>query len=256
MSFFRIEVSSVSRSSGRSAVAAAAYRAGVQLADQRTGKVSDYRRRAKSVVSSEVFGTHEPRAELWNRAEAAERRKDSQTAREIMISLPHGLDAALRRSLCRDFAQWLVQRYGVAVDMAIHRPGWRGSNRNHHAHLLLTTRRVLANGEFGEKVRVLDAKATRGAEVEAIRAEWANKVNAYLSLAGVSARVDHRSRRRQGLDAVRQPLAVSVPPRPVAAKREQVAPSAEIQSRRAGNELPPSVAGTGRRPRRRQILGA
>ncbi|MCA2985777.1 MobQ family relaxase [Gemmatimonas sp.] len=206
MSFFRIEVSSVSRSSGRSAVAAAAYRAGEQLTDLRTGKVSDYRRRSKGVVSSEVFGTHETRAELWNRAEAAERRKDSQTAREILISLPHGLQAGLRRSLCRDFAQWLVQRYGVAVDMAIHRPGWRGSNRNHHAHLLLTTRRVLDTGELGEKVRVLDAKATRGAEVEAIRNEWARKVNAYLELAGISSRVDHRSRRRQQIDVARTPM--------------------------------------------------
>ena len=43
-------------------------------------------------------------------------------------------------------AQKLVERYGVAADVAIHAPHREGDQRNHHAHILTTTRVLSAEG--------------------------------------------------------------------------------------------------------------
>ncbi|MHA4875466.1 MobA/MobL family protein, partial [Enterococcus faecium] len=80
-------------------------------------------------------------AELWNQAEAAENRKNSQVARELLVALPHELTDAQRRELVDGIAGALVERYGVAAEAAIHRPGREGDERNHHAHIMFTTRR-------------------------------------------------------------------------------------------------------------------
>jgi hypothetical protein len=129
----------IQRSKGRSATAAAAYRSGTLIADERTGEIHDYRNR-RGVAHTEILTRDgapawaQERAQLWNAAEAAEKRKYACVAREIEVSLPHDLDAALRLDLARSYGRFLVERYGVAVDMAIHDPGKEGDNRNHHVH--------------------------------------------------------------------------------------------------------------------------
>ena len=97
----------------------------------------------------------------------------------MLIALPHELPQADRIALTRALASWLVSRYGVAVDAALHAPRPGHDERNHHAHLLMTTRRVSAAG-LGEKTRELDDNRTTGPrEIEAIRAAWCAMVNAY-----------------------------------------------------------------------------
>jgi ATP-dependent exoDNAse (exonuclease V) alpha subunit len=86
------------------------------------------------------------RAKLWNAAELAEKRKDARVAREIEISLPADLKADERLVAVQEFAHHLANRYGVAVDIAIHAPHGQMDERNHHAHLLLTTRMVTPEG--------------------------------------------------------------------------------------------------------------
>lgn len=80
-------VKPVSRSSGRSACAAAAYRAGEVVHDQRTGLTHDYTKKA-DVDFTQLIGWSGTRSELWNAAEAAEKRKDACVAREYEIGLP------------------------------------------------------------------------------------------------------------------------------------------------------------------------
>lgn len=195
----------LSRSAGRSSVAAAAYRAGVALVDARTGMAHDFTRRAGVVgasilapTSSGVFASD--RQALWNAAEAAEKRKDSRTAREWILALPAELDAEQRADLARDFGRELIGRYGVAVDVAIHAPARDGDDRNHHAHILCTTRKV--EGEtLGEKCELELSDSKRKAlglgpaadEISAIRERWAELANVALEKAGQSARIDHRS---------------------------------------------------------------
>ncbi len=93
---------------------------------------------------------------------------------------------------CRAFAAQLVERYGVAADVAIHAPHREGDQRNHHAHILTTTRVLSAEG-LTDKTRVLDAALTGGPEIVAMRGVWAALQNHALERAGEVERVDHRS---------------------------------------------------------------
>lgn len=58
------------------------------------------------------------------------------------IALPAELSKEQRQELARSFVRSLSERYGVAADYAIHAPSVKGDQRNHHAHILLTTRQV------------------------------------------------------------------------------------------------------------------
>ena len=204
MAIFHLSVKTISRSAGRSSTAAAAYRAGVEITDERTGEIHDYRRKA-GVESAELFlpdGAPEwatDRAKLWNTAEQSEKRKNSTVAREFEVALPSELSADQRRKLAHDFARELVKRNGFAVDVAIHAPGKEGDTRNHHAHILCTTRKLTAEG-FTEKTRELDDRATGAQEVTHWREQWAGLTNAALERAGHAVRVDHRSLEMQGID--------------------------------------------------------
>lgn len=188
-------VSTVSRATGRSAVAAAAYRAGTKLVDARTGVEHDYRRKRgvmdSFIAAPDGCGWITDRQTLWDAAEAAEGRKNSVVAREWLVALPDALDAAQRAELTRALAVELVTRFDVAVDVAIHAPPKKGDERNHHAHLMATTRTAGPDG-LGEKTRVLDSAKTGGPEIESMREWWAGTVNDALAAAQSAARIDHR----------------------------------------------------------------
>ena len=214
MAIYHCTTKPIARSAGRSAVAAAAYRAGEELVDQRTGLVHDYTKKG-GVVSAEIIapdGSSADRSTLWNAAESAEKRKDSRTAREWLVALPAELDAGQRRELAVSFGTQLASRYGVAVDVALHEPDREGDNRNHHAHILTTTRQVSrgAAGELvmGDKASIeLSDKKRRelglgsaADEVKAIRQLWEQAANRALERAGSGERIDGRSLKDQGLD--------------------------------------------------------
>lgn len=143
------------------------------------------------------------RALLWNAAEAAETRKNARVAREVILALPHELDLAARKILARDMAAYLVERYRVAVDVALHSPYGKDGHdpRNHHAHLLFTTREVTKDG-LGKKTRILDDKEHGPQEIEAVRAVWEALANAALEQAGLEARIDRRTLMDQGIDRI------------------------------------------------------
>ena len=85
------------------------------------------------------------------------------------------------------------------MDVAIHAPGKQGDQRNHHAHLLMTTRRLEADG-FTAKTRELDDRKRGRGEVKRWRERWAELTNAALERAGRPERVDHRSLEAQGIE--------------------------------------------------------
>ncbi len=195
VAIYRCEIKTVSRSQGASAVAGAAYRAGLDVTDLRTGERHDYTRK-QGVVASGILApagslewVQDP-AQLWNAAEAAETRKNSVVAREFLVSLPHELTEEQRAELARDITANLVDRFGFAAMFAIHAPDKKADERNHHVHILATTRRMEPTG-LGAKTRELDDRKT-GA-VEEVRAQVADTINAHLERAGLVARVDHRS---------------------------------------------------------------
>jgi Ti-type conjugative transfer relaxase TraA len=209
----------IARASGRSAVASAAYRAAERLENERDGLVHDFSRRS-GVEHAEIVlpagadaAWAKERSALWNAAEASEKRKDARVAREIEIALPHELSAEQRLELTREFAQGLADRYGVAVDFAIHSPHGHTDIRNHHAHVLMTTRKVgpgrsAGPDGLGEKSELeLENKRlqalglpTSHEQLRDIRIGWEQRTNEHLARAGLDIRVDHRSHQERGLE--------------------------------------------------------
>ena len=204
MAIYHLSVKTISRSAGRSATAAAAYRAGVEITDERTGEIHDYTRKGGVESAELVLPAGAPewaadRAALWNAAEQAETRKNSTVAREFEIALPEELSPAERARLARDFARELVERHGCAADVCIHAPGKDGDDRNHHAHILLTTRRLGPEG-LTEKTRELDDQKTGSKLVTQWRERFAALTNERLRENGIEARVDHRTLEAQGFE--------------------------------------------------------
>lgn len=200
MAIYSASVKPVSRSGGRSATAAAAYRGAERIIDERTGEIHDYTRRSGvEFTASFAPSGLEPQhaAELWNRAEAAEVRKNARVAREVLVALPHELTPQQRNELAQGIAQALAERYGTAGTLAVHQPDREGDQRNHHAHILMTTRRLEPSGELGEKTRELDDVKRGPQEVEWIRAMVEERTNHALERAGIEARVDRRSLEQQ-----------------------------------------------------------
>lgn len=204
MASYHFSAQIIGRKTGRSAVAAAAYRAGARLTDERTGIVHDYEKR-RGVAHAEILLPEgaaswlSDRERLWNHAEGVEKRKDAQLAREINMALPHELTPAQRLMLVRDFVRANFVSRGMVADIAIHEPVLeRGDDRrNVHAHVLLTLRKAGPEGLWPVKTREWNADAL----LDDWRAAWAKTQNRALEEARHPSRVDHRSLGAQRQDA-------------------------------------------------------
>ncbi|MCW5631886.1 MAG: MobA/MobL family protein [Rubrivivax sp.] len=235
MAIYRLEAKIISRRAkdragrpipGRtvSVVAKAAYRSGQRLHDEQQERTYNYRSRAQEVVHAELVlpegapawlqpdsdGTsarRELREELWNRIEQAERRSDSQLAREFVISLPLELEQEQQVGLIRGWCSEQITVHGFVADFAVHRSR---DGQNPHAHVLCTLRPVEGDG-FGRKPDQSGKFHGGGvgfaakSELEAWRLSWETHCNAALEAAGSDARVDHRSLKDQGIDREPEP---------------------------------------------------
>lgn len=216
MAIYHLSVKPVSRGTGRSATAAAAYRAAERVLDHTTGQVFDYTRKC-GVEHAEIvlpldsakrdINWARDRQQLWNAAEFAEKRMDARVAREYEVALPQELTKVQRLDLTRAFSQELANRYGCAVDFAVHQPHRMGDERNFHAHILTTTRQIEAAGlgaktsiEWSETDRAKRGLCSGREEIAEIRGRWAVLTNEKLQELGHEARVDHRSLEAQGLE--------------------------------------------------------
>jgi ATP-dependent exoDNAse (exonuclease V) alpha subunit len=191
---FRMQV--IGRSAGRSATAAAAYRSGEQLTDERTGQVHDYSGKS-DIYASEIWVPQNAperlsdRATLWNEVERGEKRKDSQLCNEIMIALPVELSHEQKQTLTREYVQDEFVSQGMIADIGYH----DFDSHNPHAHIMLTMRPVNEEG-FGKKKRQWNKRDA----VKEYRADWAEYANRALEQAGFEERIDHRSLKEQGIE--------------------------------------------------------
>jgi len=202
---YRLSVKFIGRSGGQSATAAAAYRAGELIRDLRTGDVHDYRRRGEVLHTEILRPARVPdwateRESLWNAVEAAEKRKDSQVAREVQLSLPHELSLDANCELVHAFAREQFVDRGMIADVAIHGAHLHGDARNIHAHILLSTRLVTPDG-FGKKATEWNAKDI----LAEWRRAWERHINTALARAHLKERVDHRSYVDRGIDREPEP---------------------------------------------------
>ena len=191
MAIHHLDVSLISRGKGHSVVAAAAYRAGVRLVDDRTGEVHDYERRS-GVNGAEILAPAgaeawtRDREALWNGAEMAEGRCDAQLARSGVMALPRELDPTTNKKLGRELAERQFVSRGMVVDLAFH--DLYGDNP--HMHWLSTLRALEGTGFAARKNRSWNDKQL----LTEVREESAALINKYLREANVARDrwVDHR----------------------------------------------------------------
>lgn len=219
MAVYFMYMKTFGRSNGASAVNASAYRSGERLHDERSGRTYDHTQR-EGVLHKEILlpakfadsavAWAEDRAMLWNVAEAAEPRANARVAREFLVALPAELNTADRIQLVHGFARELVDRYGFALDVAVHAP--RTDPRNFHAHLLATTREAGIEG-LGPKTTLEISDVQRRArglepfarEVVLLRERWEQSANRALAAAHLPQRIDHRAGARDDPDHARRP---------------------------------------------------
>jgi Ti-type conjugative transfer relaxase TraA len=199
MAIYHFSVQVIGRGAGRSAVAAAAYRSGARLRDDRLGHDQDFSAK-RGVVHSEVLLPERApehwsdRERLWNDVEAFEIRKDAQLAREVEFAIPREMTQAQGTELARDFVQAEFVDRGMIADLNVHWDMGEDGQPKPHAHVMLTMRSVDENG-FGPKVRDWN----RTELVEQWRERWADHVNERLAELDIDARIDHRSLEAQGI---------------------------------------------------------
>jgi len=222
MAIYHFSAKAISRSSGASSVASAAYRSGECLTDKRTGERHDFTRKSDVIESEILLPKDAPawmadREKLWNFVEESEKRKDAQLARDVNISLHTELTDEQNWKLIKDFIQKEFVDKGMVADVNFH-AGHDKSVAQPHAHVMLTMREVNEEG-FGKKVREWNSKAL----LNTWREKWAEYSNLELAKNGHDVQVDHRTLEAQGINLEPQN---KIGP---TAAREQMAKFAEHQ---------------------------
>lgn len=204
MAIYHCSGNIISRSQGRSGIAAAAYRAAQELHDKRLDVTHDYSLK-QDVMHTEILlpegapSWMQDRGKLWNAVEEAEKRKDSQLAREFNISLPREFTLEQNLELAREFVEEQFVKKGMVADLCLHQGHASDGESQPHMHVMLTLREVTSNG-FGPKNREWNKKEN----LLTWRAAWADKLNYHLALRGFDLRVDHRSFEAQGINLAPQ----------------------------------------------------
>lgn len=232
MAVFSWSMQIIKRSAGRSVIAAAAYRAGERLHDDRQNITHDYSRRSGVDHSEILLPADAPdwcdgltRQRLWNEVEATEKRKDAQTARELRIMIPRELDPPDRIRVVRNYLERSFVSRGMVADVAWHNKTASDGKEQPHAHVLLTMRPLTAAG-FGPKARhdwipdplgrthpdgrpvmvVSDRDSWNCPDYfEQCREDWEKCANAALERSGSEARIDRRSLLERGLSRLPEP---------------------------------------------------
>ncbi|MBO9708275.1 MAG: Ti-type conjugative transfer relaxase TraA [Caulobacter sp.] len=200
MAIYHFSVKVISRATGASAVASAAYRSASRLHDERLDRDHDFTNKS-GVVHSEIMLPEDApaqladRATLWNTVEAGEKRKDAQLSREVEFAIPREMDQAQGVELARDFVQREMVDRGMVADLNVHWDIGEDGLAKPHAHVMLSMREVSEEG-FGAKVRDWN----RTELVEHWREAWADHVNERLAQLDIDARIDCRSLEDQGID--------------------------------------------------------
>lgn len=211
MALFHSTTKVISRSKGRSSVAAAAYRSGEKIKNERDGITHDFTHKGGVVYSEIVLPENAPerykdRSILWNEVEQKENRKDAQTAREVELALPVELNRAEQIQLLQDYVKENFVDRGMIADFSIHAGHGHDKSREHeqdsdiktenpHAHIMLTMREVTPAG-FGNKNREWNDNAN----VIEWRKDWAERCNREYEKKSLDLRIDHRSYAEQGVE--------------------------------------------------------
>lgn len=204
MAIFHLDFKIVKRSEGRSSVAKAAYHTRCRITDERTGDTYDYSHRTDlcghfilAPVNAPQYIVKDSTA-LWNEVERVERQQNGQTARFFDVAIPAELNNDDKKKLVLEYCQKNFVDKGMIADIAFHDL----DSDNPHAHVMLTLKTIDKNG-FGKKERSWNDR-----KLSVLwRESWSSMANSYLSAAGSSERIDHRSLQAQHEEALEKAAA-------------------------------------------------
>lgn len=177
MAIFHCSIQMISRSKARSAVSSSSYRSGKKMIDQETGMTCDYTKR-KDVVYEDVIlcknapAEYQDREILWNAVQKIEKQSNAQLAREINVALPIELDRKTQIQILQNYVKEQFVSQGMCADIAIHDK----KDGNPHAHIMLTTRPILANGKWGQKEKKEYARDEQGNKIPLLDENGKQKV--------------------------------------------------------------------------------
>ena len=199
--------------SGRSVVACAAYRACERLEDDRYGKTHDYTNKHNVLHSEIITPEHAPewmkdRQQLWNTVEAGEKRKDAQLAKEAVLVLPRNLDHEQHKQVVEGWINENITSRGLVADYAIHEPDASDGGKNPHAHVMFTLRPVEQDGTFGKKLTGYKDGGLDGKEVlQEMRISYQDHLNQASAENDNEQQItfDLRSYEERGIDRIPQP---------------------------------------------------
>lgn len=212
MAIYHFSVGFVSRSTGRSAVQAAAYITGEKLVESRRDLVADYSNRQGDVLASKTYAPEQAPAwmrdlTVWDKIEsfedayAAKRYRtdetreqylsSAQTAQTYIAALPIELNPKVLEEIVDDYIDKRFISRNLVATMAIHK-----DEGNPHVHMVVSRRSVTAEGEFST---TKDREIATKKELIESRRLWAEVANHYLEREGIDARIDHRSFAAQGI---------------------------------------------------------
>ena len=226
LAIYHLTIKIISRGKGKSAVAAAAYRAGETITNHYDGITHDYTTKGGIVFTEIMLPDHAPsefsdRSVLWNSVEKIEKNINSQLAREIEFALPIELTKEQNISLVRDFVKHTFVNAGMCADVCIHDTG----KGNPHCHIMLTMRPIDANSSWGAKSKkeyilddcgnkiILKSGGFKTRKISATdwneqfkadewRAAWEDFCNAELRKHGHDVAIDRRSYEQQGIEQI------------------------------------------------------
>ena len=169
MAFLFMQAKIIKASSGRSAVAAAAYQAAQKLQDNSLGMTFQYRNKEEVVFSEILLPTNAPaayadRETLWNAVQEKENHANSQVARAFIIAMPKEWTREESISRAREFIQKNLVDAGMVADWAFHM-----KDGNPHLHCLCTIRGFKEDGTWDareKKVYALDENGQRIPEID------------------------------------------------------------------------------------------
>ena len=198
MAIYRLSSQSIGRSSGKSVIAAAAYRSGEKLQDQSLERTFDYTKKqgihhSDILLPENAHSELKDRQTLWNKINQSETRSNASLAKEYQLALPGELSHAEKIKLTKAFAQSEFVEKGLGVDLAFH----DFDQANPHCHLLVTTRKIDENGInmarkptfFRERSYLVD-----------LRKSWEIAVNRSLERNQIDQRVCSDSYKKQGIN--------------------------------------------------------
>ena len=206
MAIYSLNVSVISRADGHSSVAASAYRRGISLTDEQTGKTHDYSKRNTPIYNEISIPENAPQwvkdlkilneqtpekaaSLLWNAVEEKEPQWNSELSREYRIALPIELTAIENVELVRSFVESTFSSQGIISDWSIHFDAG-----NPHVHIMNSTR-LLEDEGFGNKIR----KLPKLKFLYEVRQAWENHANHALRQKGLEVRIDRRSNKERGI---------------------------------------------------------